>query len=191
MSESKRRKDICVECSLLKPIKAKQMCQNCWHKFKRKHNVNFYLRTRYTELKQRCISNTKNCSKYYYGLKYCTLDEFLSKFLNNSEFLDLFTQWQQSNFVYSLAPSIDRIDKSKGYIIDNLQFITHGFNATKDNENRIPIDVYTRDGVLLKSFDSLNSAVDYYQVQQSNAWKVLYGKRNHTKNLVFKRRTVS
>ncbi len=184
--ESKRRKDTCIECLIFKPNKAKDMCQNCWHKFKRKNQPNFFLRTRYTELKQRCIQDNKPCSKYYYGLEYCTLEEFLNKFDTDKQFLSLFSKWKENNYKYSLCPSIDRIEKTKGYIIGNMQFIEHGVNSRKDNENIVPVDVFDRSGTFIKTFECLNDAVRFFNVQQSNAWKVLYGQRKHTEGLVFK-----
>lgn len=41
------------------------------------------------------------------------------------------------------AISIDRIDKNKGYILDNIEFVTHGFNSWKDNIT--PIEVIFKD----------------------------------------------
>lgn len=185
MDENKRRKDYCITCKLFKPIKAKNKCQNCWHKYKRRYNRNFFLRTRYTELKQRCINPNKSYSKYYFGLEYCSLKEFLDKFKKDINFLKLFKQWQKTNFKYKLCPSIDRIDNSKGYLINNLQFITHSENSTKDQKT-LKIEVYNKSGEFISEHASLNDAVRYYNVQQSNAWKVVYGYRKHTKGFIFK-----
>lgn len=184
--EKNRRKDICITCDNFKPIKAKKMCQNCWHKIKRKTQPEFFLRTRYTELRQRCIKPNTPHSIYYFGLDYCTREEFLNKFKNNKQFLKLFNNWKKNDYLYKLCPSIDRIDKKEGYVIDNIQFIPHGENSSKDNENKLKVDVYTINGVYLESFTCLDDAVRKFDVQQSNAWKVLYGERKQTEGYVFK-----
>lgn len=174
--EADRRKDNCVECKNYKPIKAKDMCQNCWHKYKRKNEPNFFLRTRYTELKQRCINPNRITGKYYYGKKYCSLEEFLSTFLNDSSFLELFKNWQNSNWEYKLCPSIDRVNNSGNYTIDNLQFITHSQNSSKDQE-RTPVIQKTKEGVFIKLFRSQSDASAELRIPQANIWKVVNGER--------------
>lgn len=188
-NESRRRKDNCVTCENFKPIKAHQMCQNCWHKVKRKTQPKFFLSTRHTEIIQRCTNpnNPLNETKIYLGLPVCDKKSFVDKFLNNENFNKLFVEWQQSNYEYRLCPSVDRIDKNKGYVLDNLQFITHSENCSKDNESKIPVDVYTLNEEFVGSWECLDKAVKALDVQQSNAWKVLYGKRRHTEGYVFKR----
>ena len=184
-SEINRRKDICIECTRFMPIKAKNMCQNCWHKYKRKHDLNFLLRTRYTEIKQRCQNPNNSQAKIYNGKMICTLQEFLDKFLTDTQMLKVFKLWQESNFIPKLAPSIDRIDNKKDYTIDNIQCLPHGLNCEKD-QKKLLIDVYDRHGNFLSNHKSLNDAVRQYNVQQSNAWKVLNGQRNHTKGYIFR-----
>lgn len=187
----KKKMKLCNTCQRNIKIKAKGMCQNCWHKYKRRNNLNFFLRTRYSELVQRCIQANKPCSKYYYGLEYCTREEFLRKFIKDKTLAKLYKRWQNSNFEYRLCPSVDRIIKNKGYLIDNIQFIPHGENAKKDNESRLKVDVYDINGNFLSTHEYLNDAVRKYKVQQSNAWKVLNGQRRHTKKLIFKNSKIS
>lgn len=183
--ESLRKKAVCKTCNIFKPIKTVDECQNCWHKFKRKYQLEFFLRTRYTEVVQRCTNKKHSTERYYFGKKYCTRQEFLNKFLDDKSLHELYKNWQKSNFQYALCSSIDRIDNNRDYTIENLQFITHSKNSQKDKET-VAVDVYTRGGKFLKSFISIAAAADNYEVQQANAWKVIHGIRKHSKGYVFK-----
>ena len=178
-SELLRRKDTCVECLIFKPIKAKDMCQNCWHKFKRKNNKRFFLRTRYTEIRQRCTNeNRPDHMKYYKGKLNCTLEDFYNKFIDDPIFNKLFDNWRDNNHIYTLVPSIDRINVNLDYSLDNMQFLEHGLNCSKDNKTKIKVKVYTKDGIFINEYDSLNKACIELNLIQANAWKVLHGERN-------------
>ncbi len=175
--ESKRRKDNCESCQDFKPIKAKNMCQNCWHKTKRRTIPKFYLSTRYTEMNQRCNNINYKRSDIYYGKKLCTREQFINRFLNDEQFLKLFDQWKVSGYDAKLAPSIDRINVKGDYTLDNIEFITHSANATKD-QPMTEIDCYTKDKIFLRTYPSQGEAARALGVPQSNIWKVLNKIRN-------------
>jgi len=185
--EHQRRKDTCSSCGEYKPIKAKGMCQNCWHKYKSKYDFRFFIRQRYSQIKQRCTNLNRKDYNNYIGKLQMTIDEFYDFSYNDTNLKKLWLAFQKDDSIYANAPSVDRIDSTKNYSIDNIQWIRHGDNSLKDQTFR-PVTVYTRDGQELKSFDSLNDAVRYYDVQQANACKVLSGERKHTEGLVFKDR---
>lgn len=49
---------------------------------------------------------------------------------NKSErFHTLYNIWKQSGYDRKLSPSVDRVDSSKGYTIDNMRWITHSENS--------------------------------------------------------------
>lgn len=176
-SESRRRKDNCITCGIFKPIKAKSMCQNCWHKVKRKTNRDFWLSTRYTEITQRCTNPKSNSADRYNGLEICSREEFKSKFINDPQFLYIFDQWGKNNYDILYSPSIDRIDNSKGYTIDNIQILTHSDNSSKD-QDRTAINCYTKTGVFVKRFESQREAEEQLDnVYQANVWKCCNGLR--------------
>lgn len=177
--ELNRRKDICIECKRLMPIKAKDKCQNCWHKFKRKNDINFYLRTRFAEVRQRCVNKNKANNKGYLGREYCTLTEFLNKFISDPTFLKLFKEWKESGYEYKLNPSVNRIDTNKGYTLDNIEFMTHSQNSTID-QDMTPVNVYTKDGEFIRSYESQGEASRQLNLFQANIFKVLIGDRTHT-----------
>lgn len=64
----------------------------------------------------------------------CSKEEFLNfAYSDSSNYLYLYENWVKSNFNSKLVPSIDRIDCSKGYSIDNIQFLTRSDNSKKSN----------------------------------------------------------
>lgn len=50
---------------------------------------------------------------------------------SKSEFLELWNKWVKSGWDRNNAPSIDRIDNSRGYITGNLQWVTNRENISK------------------------------------------------------------
>ena len=131
-SESNRKQDYCAKCKIFKKIKAKGNCQSCWNTIKRRTRPEFFLRMKYTEITQRCTNLSHDKTGRYQGKQFCTREEFLEKFINDSTFLSLFENWKLNNYEYKLNPSIDRIDTSGGYTLDNIQFLTHEQNCRKD-----------------------------------------------------------
>lgn len=174
--EPRRRKDYCLECKNFKPIKAKGMCQNCWHKYKRKNDPEFFLRTRYTEVKQRCTNPNGTNHDIYLGKKFCSLNEFLLKFLNDENFLNLFKEWGLNGYKINHCPSIDRIDNAGDYTIENIQIITHLENSLKDRV-MTPVNVFDKQGNLKYKFESQGETARSLNIPQANIWKVLNKER--------------
>lgn len=68
------------------------------------------------------------------GKELCSKEEFLVWCAKNiDEFRKLHQQWQKSGYEKSMSPSVDRIDNDKGYIPENMQWITLSENSSKDN----------------------------------------------------------
>lgn len=175
----------CKDCKRLIKINSNSICQCCLYKQKRNYNFKFFLTTRYTVLKQRCINKKGIGAKSYFGRAYCTKKEFLDKFLCDEKLKEMYKHWQLNNFERKLCPSVDRIDNKRGYEITNIQFLTTGTNSSKDQYKRVT-KVFDMKGNLLSVHESFNSAVNHYNVFSSNARGVAIGKRTHTNGLVFK-----
>lgn len=66
------------------------------------------------------------------GMSYLTREEYDSWWTNNIlDFLECFKVWELSGFRNKFAPSIDRIDNSKGYTPENMQWLLLTDNSRK------------------------------------------------------------
>lgn len=68
-------------------------------------------------------------SHLYAGKAILEKQEFYDFSFADKAFNDLYDAWVLSNFDRKLAPSIDRIDTSKGYTLENIRWITHSENS--------------------------------------------------------------
>jgi hypothetical protein len=72
------------------------------------------------------------------GKEIITQEVFLiwcKDFDNLQNFLTLYFEWASANFPLHLAPSIDRIDPSKGYVLNNIQWMSFSDNCEKNNRD--------------------------------------------------------
>lgn len=86
----------------------------------------------YTSALQRVLGQDKDRAHKYEGLPICSREQFYRKFLYSEHYLELFKKWKSSGYCLKLSPSLDRIDNSKGYTIDNIQIITQSENRKKE-----------------------------------------------------------
>lgn len=131
MSKHGRKMVVCKRCDKYKLHFGLDMCSACLRRTKRETKPSFYLGTCYSELSRR-VKTFDPLRPNYYGKKKCTKEQFINKFLNDKDFLKLYKQWQDSGFKRKSAPTIDRIKNNLNYKLDNLRFISHYENSTKD-----------------------------------------------------------
>jgi hypothetical protein len=55
--------------------------------------------------------------------------DFYNWSIDNPIFLEMFEIYKSSEFNRKLAPTVDRIDSSKGYSLDNMRWLTHSENS--------------------------------------------------------------
>lgn len=130
----------CYECSLLDQKSKRLKTNNKITKRYEKTPKGFLMRT-YRNMKSRVKGIQKLKSHLYAGKDLIDKDQFYSWSLSNVSFNELFTAWTESNFNRRLSPSIDRIDPSKGYFLENMQWIEHWKNSQKGAQSR-----YTKSG---------------------------------------------
>lgn len=182
-----RKMGICKECNIFKLMHSiDNLCINCLYRFKGRNDKIFYLKRKYTQMRQRVSNIKKNHSTYYFGLKICSRKDFFNKFINDKNYNLLFDNWVKSEWEYNLIPSIDRINPEEGYTLDNIQFITMIENLTKDRK-RCPINVYDINDNFIRRFKSGAEAAKILSIQQSNIWKVLKGERRSAGNFKFRK----
>ena len=77
----------------------------------------------------------------YEGLELLSREDFYRFSLCGEDYHKLYEDWVGSDYDRKLSPSIDRIDSSKGYTLDNIQWITHSENSRKGSLNRHKMDL--------------------------------------------------
>lgn len=92
------------------------------YEYKYKRTPKGYLVRLYPNLKKRseekCIPYLNRAELYEFGL-------------GSEVYMELHKKWVESGCEHKLAPSVDRIDKSKGYTLDNMQWLTVSENSKK------------------------------------------------------------
>lgn len=108
----------CIEC-----------CNKYYYK-ERRTNPHYYLRCVYNSMSYRCRELNR-----YKKLKLLSKDDWTVWTSHHmTKFLKLYRNWQKNGYKVSSAPSIDRIDNSRGYEADNMQWLTQSQNARKQNK---------------------------------------------------------
>jgi len=64
---------------------------------------------------------------------------------NSNSLKIIIDNWAKSNYVYSFAPSVDRINSKLGYIEDNIQFLTLVENVSKGQREKNQVRVENGD----------------------------------------------
>lgn len=93
----------------------------------------------YRNMKSRVVGVQKQKFHLYGGLELLSKDDFYQWTRTDPAYKKLFKAWVRSGYTRRPAtPSIDRIDTSRGYVLDNMQWITLSENSRKGacSENR-------------------------------------------------------
>lgn len=144
-----------------------------------------FLKRVWNNIKIRCTNNEASTATYYFGMEFCNKDEFINHFLKDPIFLKLHSDWGSYGYSFEKTPSIDRIDSTKGYQLNNLQFMHLDKNCGKDKE-KLPILMFDLSGNFIKEFESKWAAHKELGIPNGNICKVVYGKRKSAGGYVFK-----
>ena len=90
----------------------------------------FLMRT-YRNMQSRVLGIQKSKAYLYENKELLPRETFYKWSRENSDFIKLFKDWESSQYSRKLTPSIDRIDSSLGYEVNNMQWITHSENSRK------------------------------------------------------------
>ena len=60
-----------------------------------------------------------------------TRDQFYEWAFTSGEFHALFDAWEVSGYARQYTPSVDRVDSSRGYELDNMEWVTHSENSRR------------------------------------------------------------
>jgi hypothetical protein len=135
LTEFKKHKEMkdgylsyCNQCGAEKQRKYRLLTNDIHTKRYEKTEKGYLMRT-YRNMKSRVFGILKRKLHLYYGKEILGKEEFYRWALNNTNFKELFAEYEKSGYDLKLAPSIDRIDSTKGYTIDNMRWLTHSENS--------------------------------------------------------------
>ena len=99
---------------------------------------------------------------------------------SQSEFPTLYSTWVASGCNTKLKPSIDRLDESIGYTLNNIRLITWEENYLKHAKDlRVPLFQYTLEGKFVRAWDSAQQVINYFKkphtsLTNKRAWGYLF-----------------
>ena len=90
----------------------------------------------YRNMQSRVLGILRKKSHLYKGLPILARDEFYEWALASPEFHALYDGWVASDYKCGMSPSVDRVDSSKGYTLDNMEWVTHSENSRRSSRPR-------------------------------------------------------
>lgn len=126
--QGRRKGRICKLCKNIKQQNYRDRNNNIFTYRYEKSPKGYLMRT-YRNMQSRVEGVSKNKAHLYRGLELLNREEFYEWSLSNKVFETLLKRYESSGYDMKLAPSIDRIDTSKGYTLDNIRWITHSENS--------------------------------------------------------------
>lgn len=85
----------------------------------------------YRNMLSRVSGIQKKKAHLYEGNEIISKEDFYRWALSCRDFHAIYDAWVASGYTMRNSPSIDRIDPSMGYIIGNMQWLTHSENSAK------------------------------------------------------------
>lgn len=83
----------------------------------------------YRNMKSRVLGIQKLKAHLYKGLEILSKETFYSWAKDNAQFLSLHSFWVETGYDKESSPSIDRVDSTKGYTLDNMRWVTKYENS--------------------------------------------------------------
>ena len=121
-------------------------------------------------------------------------DEFVDWCIANG-FDELYKKWFESGFKKDFAPSIDRVDNTKGYTFKNMQLTTWNINNSNGNKDRKYGRYKTQHKAVLQFDKELNFIAEYVSICEASRQTgiddhsislVCRGKRNTAGSYIWK-----
>lgn len=109
--------------------------QNAGTKRYEKTRKGFLVRL-YRNMQSRITGVQASKHHLYKGKALLSREEFYEWSLTSSEFVRLFTIWEESSYNRRLTPSVDRIDSSEGYEVENMEWVPFHENCRRGAVSR-------------------------------------------------------
>lgn len=90
-----------------------------------------FLMRKYRNMESRVRGIQKSKTHLYPNLYLLPRKEFYTWSKNSTEFEELYNHWVNNNYDRKLTPSVDRVDSSKGYELNNMEWVTHSENSRR------------------------------------------------------------
>jgi len=110
---------------------ARMRVYNKTYKPKRKHDYSKTPGYIICKMYHHAIERTKRQRSYFGRVVGFSLQEFKEFVARDDVFENLFEAWRASGWDKRFSPSLDRIDNSQGYTLDNIQLMTKSANCRK------------------------------------------------------------
>jgi hypothetical protein len=138
---------------------------------------NGFLMRLYRNMESRIVGIQKEKHYLYEGKYLLPRHEFYEWAKNSTKFYELFEVYKASNWDRKLAPSVDRIDSSNGYSIDNMEWVTLSENSRRSslNKNKLKIELISN-GISLGVFESIREACNNTEYHYYNLYNRVRGK---------------
>ncbi len=127
----------------LQPNGREKHCKPCRNAYLRRYNVHYtktkfgFLMRAYRNMKSRVEGVQWRKSHLYSGKPLLPKEQFYEWAITHPSFHELFAAWEVSGYARQYTPSVDRVDSSRGYELDNMEWVTHSENSRRGNESRI------------------------------------------------------
>jgi len=146
---------VCRKCAIQKDLEDfprksdcalghRPICQDCVNTYQRERRVRTsnsetkryekspegFLMRAYRNMKSRVTGVQKKRAHLYAGLPILPKDDFYVWAKNNPDFWRLYRNWVKSGYNRKLTPSVNRIDPDEGYLLGNIEFLTHSVNSS-------------------------------------------------------------
>lgn len=121
--------------------------KNAWQReYRRKNNgihtkqyektISGFLMRLYRNMQSRITGVQKQKHHLYDGKELLDRETFYNWAKGSPEFYELFGNYKMSGYERKLAPSVDRVDSTQGYNLDNMEWVTHSENSRRGVNNR-------------------------------------------------------
>jgi hypothetical protein len=105
--------------------------------------IDGFLMREYRNMQSRVTGVQKKKAHLYLGKELLPRDAFYEWALCNPNFMYLFIMWEDGGYNRKLTPTVDRIDSSGGYTLDNMEWVTHSENSRRGSVSRNKIYGYS------------------------------------------------
>lgn len=146
------------------------------------------LKGKYASIVKRCNGRPSyEYKKNYEGKDYMFIYEYV-KFCNSQKELlkDMWKVYMNSGKEPRKAISVDRLDNNVGYLKENIEFVTHGFNSWKRNIRPIKVTHENKS----RYFLSCEEGSLYYNIRRQSIGDILRGRELYNNSYTVENSTI-